>query len=189
MSTHTLPPRERILTAAGELFYREGLRGVGVERIAAVAETTKMALYRHFTSKDELIGEWLSGIVRYYDKLWKQIEGEHPDDPRKQLQALAVWTVGRCTSPDSRGCALVNSLAELPDPTHPARKIIDAHKTAQLQRVEKLCRRAALPDPAGTALALHIAFEGAQVAAQSLGRERVAKSLRKIVDAHLSRSE
>ncbi|MET0261853.1 MAG: TetR/AcrR family transcriptional regulator [Rariglobus sp.] len=189
MSSHTSPPRDRILAAAGELFYREGLRGVGVERIAAVAETTKMALYRHFSSKDELIGEWLSGIVRYYDDLWKQIESEHPDDPKMQLHALGAWTVGRCTSPESRGCALVNSLAELPDPSHPARKIIDAHKVAQLQRVEKLCRRAGLPDPAGTALALHIAFEGAQVAAQSLGRERVAKSLRKIVDAQLARSE
>lgn len=189
MSTHTLPPRDRILAAAGELFYREGLRGVGVERIAAVAETTKMALYRHFTSKDELIGEWLSGIVHYYDELWKRIESEHPDDPKLQLQALGAWTIGRCTSPESRGCALVNSLAELPDPSHPARKIIDAHKVAQLQRVEKLCRRAGLPDPVGTALALHIAFEGAQVAAQSLGRERVAKALRKIVDAQLARSE
>lgn len=81
----------------------------------------------------------------------------------------------------------MNSLAELPDSSHPARKIIDAHKAAPLQRVEKLCPRAGLSDPAGTTLALHIAFERAQVAAQSLGRERVAKSLRKIVDAHLSR--
>lgn len=186
MSTPSLPPRERILATAAQLFYREGIRGVGVERIAADADTTKMSLYRHFASKDELIAEWLSGIVAYYDRLWEQIERDQPDNPRAQLQAMAAWVSGRCASPETRGCALVNSLAELPDATHPARKIIDAHKAAQLQRIEKLCRRAGLTDPTGTAMALHLAFEGAQVAAQSLGRERVAKSLKRLVESHLS---
>lgn len=189
MSTPSLPPRERILAAAEQLFYREGIRGVGVERIAADADTTKMSLYRHFASKDELISEWLTGIVRHYDQLWADLEREHPDDPQAQLLGLAAWFSGRCASPESRGCALVNSLAELPDPSHPARKLIDAHKAQQLLRIERLCRKAKLADPTGTAMALHLAFEGAQVAAQSLGRERVAKSLKRIVDDYLASEE
>ena len=48
-------PRARILTAAGELFYRHGIRAVGVEAIAQAARTNKMTLYRHFPSKDELV--------------------------------------------------------------------------------------------------------------------------------------
>ena len=54
-----IPPRERILAAAGELFYRNGIRAVGVDAIAEAAGTNKMTLYRHFTSKDELVAEYL----------------------------------------------------------------------------------------------------------------------------------
>ena len=54
-----IPPRERILAAAGDLFYRHGIRAVGVEAIAEAAGTNKMTLYRHFASKDELVAEYL----------------------------------------------------------------------------------------------------------------------------------
>ena len=54
-----IPPRDRILAAAGELFYRHGIRAVGVESIAEAAETNKMTLYRHFASMDELVAEYL----------------------------------------------------------------------------------------------------------------------------------
>jgi AcrR family transcriptional regulator len=189
MNNSPSSPRERILAAAERLFYREGIRGVGVERIAADADTTKMSLYRHFASKDDLIGEWLSGIVRQYEQLWADLERDYPDDPRAQLQGFAAWVSARCVSPENRGCALVNSLAELPDPSHPARKIIDAHKSSQLQRVERLCRKAGLADSSAVAMVLHLAFEGAQVASQSLGRERVAKSLKRLVDNALARGE
>src|SRR5260370_6786928 len=53
------PPRDRILAAAGELFYRHGIRAVGVEAIAEAAGTNKMTLYRHFSSKDALVAEYL----------------------------------------------------------------------------------------------------------------------------------
>src|SRR5258707_523483 len=54
-----IPPRERILSAAGDLFYHHGIRAVGVEAIAEAAGTNKMTLYRHFSSKDELVAECL----------------------------------------------------------------------------------------------------------------------------------
>ena len=59
----TLPVRERILVAAGDLFHKQGIRGVGVEAIAEAAQTNKMTLYRYFDSKDELIAE-KSALVR-----------------------------------------------------------------------------------------------------------------------------
>ena len=68
-----LPPRERILAAAGELFSKHGVRGVGVEAIADAADTNKMTLYRHFASKDELIAEWVRGIIAQKDEEWKQM--------------------------------------------------------------------------------------------------------------------
>src|SRR5260370_39887982 len=62
-----IPPRARILAAAGELFYREGIRAVGVEAIAEAAGTNKMTLYRHFASKDDLVAEYLRQRARHAD--------------------------------------------------------------------------------------------------------------------------
>ena len=59
-----VPPRERILAAASDLFYRLGVRAVGVEAIAAAAGTNKMTLYRHFPSKDALVAEYLRCLAR-----------------------------------------------------------------------------------------------------------------------------
>src|SRR3954470_1421087 len=80
-----IPPRQRILTAAADLFYRHGIRGVGVEAIAEAAGTNKMTLYRHFPSKDELIAEWARGIVAQKEGEWDEIAANHPKDPAAQL--------------------------------------------------------------------------------------------------------
>src|SRR5207237_9826871 len=80
-------PRDRILAAASDLFYRHGIRAVGVEAIAEAAGTNKMTLYRHFASKDELVAEYLRGLAQMVDGIWCELERKHPGDPRKQLVA------------------------------------------------------------------------------------------------------
>ena len=80
-----LPPRERIIAAAADLFLKQGIRGVGVEAIAEAAGTNKMTLYRHFASKDELIAEWSRGIVAQKEALWEELAAKYPDDPQQQL--------------------------------------------------------------------------------------------------------
>ena len=72
-----IPPRQRILEAADDLFRRIGIRGVGVEAIAEAAGTNKMTLYRHFASKDELIAEWVRGIVEKKEAEWDDIALTH----------------------------------------------------------------------------------------------------------------
>ncbi len=62
-----IPPRARILAVAGDLFYRHGIRAVGVEAIAEAAGTNKMTLYRHFASKDELVAEYLRQSAKLTD--------------------------------------------------------------------------------------------------------------------------
>src|SRR5688572_10785422 len=81
-----VPPRERILTAASDLFYRLGVRAVGVEAIAAAAGTNKMTLYRHFASKDALVAEYLRCLARDAGKFWDDLAAAHPGDPRGQLR-------------------------------------------------------------------------------------------------------
>src|ERR1700745_3343740 len=70
-------PRERIVTAACDLFYRHGIRAVGVDAIAEAAGTNKMTLYRHFSSKDELIAECLRRVGAKADALWDRLAPPH----------------------------------------------------------------------------------------------------------------
>src|SRR5436305_10867155 len=82
-----IPPRDRILAAASELFYRHGIRAVGVEAIAEAAGTNKMTLYRHFSSKDELVAEYLRALAGEAGGFWDALARAHPGHPRAQLTA------------------------------------------------------------------------------------------------------
>src|SRR5437879_8825202 len=78
-------PRERILTAALDLFYRHGIHSVGVDAIAETAATNKMTLYRHFDSKDLLVAECLREWAAEIDAAWDKNAKAHAGDPRAQL--------------------------------------------------------------------------------------------------------
>ena len=101
-----IPPRERIIAAARDLFYRHGIRAVGVEAIAEAAGTNKMTLYRHFESKGALVAEYLRGLATEKHGVWSALEAAHPGDPRAQLQAWLVEAARHVSDPRSRGCAL-----------------------------------------------------------------------------------
>ena len=166
-----VPPRERILTVARELFYRRGIHAVGVDAIAEAAGTNKMTLYRHFSSKDELVAACLRELAAEHNAAWDAVEAAHPGDP---LGELTAWLqhVGQWFIRESgRGCALANAAVELPDPNHPARKVVREHKSATRERLANLCRDARLRDPEAVASEAFLVCEGARVAAQSLGSD------------------
>src|ERR1041384_4299676 len=106
------PPRERIRAASGDLFYRLGIRAVGVEAIAEAAGTNKMTLYRHFTSKDELVAEYLRRLAAEATRFWDGLEEAHPGDPRAQLRAWLTAMQAHVLNTDRRGCALANAAVE-----------------------------------------------------------------------------
>src|SRR3974390_3300163 len=103
------PPRERILTAAADLFYRHGIRAVGVESIAEAAATNKMTLYRHFASKDELVAEYLRRLADKASSLWDKLAAEHPGDSRAQLRGWLREMAGHVGNGDERGCPLADA--------------------------------------------------------------------------------
>src|ERR1700730_11491135 len=84
--TEKTPPRQRLLAVAADLLYRHGIRAVGVDAIAEAAGTNKMTLYRHFTSKDELVAEYLRQEAGKADAYWQSLESEHPGDPLAQVR-------------------------------------------------------------------------------------------------------
>src|SRR5436309_14026324 len=99
------PPRERILAAASDLFYRHGIRAVGVEAIAEAADTNKMTLYRHFSSKDELVAECLRQSAKTADACWERLQKLHPGDELAQLGAWFREMADHVADADERGCA------------------------------------------------------------------------------------
>ncbi len=163
-----LPPRERILAAASDLFYRQGIRAVGVDAIAEAAGTNKMTLYRHFESKDALVAEYLRRLSSKSAQFWAHIEREYPGDYRKQLGAWLEAAGKDANDPQGRGCALANAAVELADKDHPGRRVIEEHKHAQRDRLAKLCSDAGLSQPEMLADELFMLLEGARVCCQSM---------------------
>ncbi|NUV77078.1 TetR/AcrR family transcriptional regulator [Streptomyces fungicidicus] len=183
-----LPPRERILDAAEELFQSEGIRRVSVQAIAEKAATTKMAIYRHFETKDALVAEWMRIVAAGYQAAFDRVEAEHPGRPREQIVGLARFIAEGLSALSHRGCPFINSLAELPDRAHPARQVIEEHKAHQTRRLVGMCAEAGLPDPEQAAAEITFVLEGAQVSTQngSIGRagDRLVSIVEGIVDRH-----
>jgi AcrR family transcriptional regulator len=181
-----IPPRERLLAVAADLFYRHGIRAVGVEAIAEAAGTNKMTLYRHFPSKDELVAEYLRQVAKGADRCWQVYEGTHPGDPLAQLRAWLADMADHLANPGERGCALANAAVELPDKAHPARRVIEDYKIAQRNRLIDLCLRAGLSDPERLADELHLLLEGARVTAQSVGANGLGARLTRMGEAMIT---
>ena len=183
------PPRARILRAARELFYRHGIHAVGVDAVAEAAGTNKMTLYRHFKSKDELIAECLKDRGRELKAAWIAIAAAHHGDPRGQLFAwLDRLAEFKLEHAEMRGCAFLNAAIELPDPNHPARRVIESIKSRHHSKLVELCRAAGLRDPELLADELFLLAEGARVSVQSVGLDgpaaRLAEMFRRVVAAH-----
>jgi AcrR family transcriptional regulator len=180
-------PRERIVAAACDLFYRHGIRAVGVEAIAEAAGTNKMTLYRHFSSKDELVAECLRRVAAKADALWDRIEADHADDPRAQLNAWVAAMAGHLVSAGERGCAMCNAAVELPDRSHPARGVIEAFKSGQRARLARLCATAGAAHAELLADELFLLAEGARVSLQSVGPEGPAGRFTRMAEAIIVR--
>ena len=182
--------RERVFRTASELFYRRGIRAVGVETIAAEANTTKMSLYRNFPSKDELVAEWLRDHDVRFWQTWDALSRRNRDDPRKQLKAAFDLLARHVAEPGARGCPMANAAVEITERDHPARKVIEAHKAKLRARLAELCARTGARDSRLLADQLFLLMEGAQVSSQTPGARlpalNVARAAGALVAAHLS---
>src|SRR6202011_1144278 len=117
------PMKERILETADRLFYRRGIRAVGVDTIAAEIGISKRTLYNHFPSKDELIAAYLA----------RRFVQPHPSDKPAAEQILGTFDSleRRFASKDFRGCPFVNAVAELGPEDRAVKKIAIAFKESR----------------------------------------------------------
>jgi len=157
--------RDRILTVASDLFYREGIRAVGIDRIIAEAGVAKASLYANFRSKDDLVVAYLT-LLR---ELWQaEVDAELAEvgDPAAGIRRLFELVVDDFDDPGFRGCPFTNAATEHPDRAHPSRRVTDDYRAWLRQRFGDLARAAGLADPAGVAAELVLLYDGACVSAK-----------------------
>jgi len=174
---------DRILSTAGELFYREGSRAIGVDEIVARAGATKPSLYRAFGSKDQLIAAYLEGQGQY---MWSFVEAAvaaHPDDPRAQLLTYMEGLGERTTKKSYRGCGLSNAAVEYPDAEHPGRAVAVAYKTKMRGWLRDCAKAMDAKKPKRLADELMLLIEGAFITAQLFGPDGPAGAARGAAEA------
>jgi AcrR family transcriptional regulator len=148
------------LEVASDLFYREGIRAVGVDTVSERAGVSKRTLYNRFGGKDRLVAEYL----RRRDERWRAyLQGVTGDAVEPSERLLAVFGAYRewLAEGDFRGCAFANAMAELPDSEHPARVVAQEHKESIRDYLAAVARDARFDEPEVLAERLLILLEGA----------------------------
>ena len=156
----TAPAKLRILETANVLFYDDGIRTVGVDRLISASSVTKATFYKHYGSKDRLIAEYI-GHRHRLEAEWLSDLAAQTDDSTQVLRSLQESIVGLITGPGFRGCAFLNAAAEFPDATHPVRRAVERHREWYLDVYEQLLRRMGHPMPGDAADDLMLARDGA----------------------------
>ncbi|TWF82102.1 TetR family transcriptional regulator [Pseudonocardia hierapolitana] len=156
------PVRERILAAANEHFYAEGIRAVSADRLIAAAGVSKVTFYRHFPSKDDLVLAYLEGRAAVERQALEQFR-DQAGDACDTLLAIARGIADISCSPGFRGCPFINAAAEFADPAHPARRAIAAHRAWFATFLKDLLGEMAIHDRETVADQLIILRDGAMV--------------------------
>ncbi|MEV4060474.1 TetR/AcrR family transcriptional regulator [Nonomuraea dietziae] len=169
--------RERLLTTADDLFYAEGIRAVGVERILSVSGVGRASFYRHFPSKDDLV----VAVLRRRDEAWRAWLTERVDalggQPLNVFDALAE----RFARADFRGCAFINTMVETADPASAAHRAAAEHKERVTDYVADL-----LDDRAELAGSFVLLMDGAIVTAVRERSTAPAHHARAVAEALLN---
>jgi AcrR family transcriptional regulator len=166
--------REKILTTASHLFQTQGINSTGVDAIVAAAGTTKMTLYKHFRSKENLILEVL-------EEGHKDFQASQPSE---KLQKLFDFIEEWVTSPNFRGMGFIKASAEFPSEASPVHQLSSEQSRQFKQYISSLAHEANIQDADGLALQLSLLFEGAVQAEQMIrgsGAMTYAKKAAKIL--------
>jgi AcrR family transcriptional regulator len=155
--------RERILNVAGPLFYREGYRAIGIDRVIAEADVAKATFYKHFPSKDDLIVAW---IALAEDRSAKAMP---PDDGPEPLTAYVTQMIALARQGGCMGCTYQGTASEFHDPAHPAHAAAMGVKTRVIDSLEARARAQGLTQPRQTAEAVFLFLEGVWASVRMFG--------------------
>jgi AcrR family transcriptional regulator len=178
--------RARILEAAARLFYRRGIRAVSVDELAESASVTKVTVYKHFRSKDNLIASCLHMLDdRFFTWFVTEVEARS-EDPHERLLAVFDVLDRWFRRPNYRGCAFINATVELAEPTHPAHTAVLSHKDRSRAYFRELAVAAGVDNPDDLSDQWMLLSEGATVTALVEDDRHAARRARKAAEALLA---
>lgn len=177
MATRTTPSgaseaRERLLRAASELFYREGIHSVGVDRILAEAGVTRATFYRHFPSKEDLVEAYLGVEDAQIRATFAAAEASGAE-PRQLVDLVIAGLAEDVARHHTRGCPFINAAAEYPDADSPVRHAVGTHRAWFRAELEAVLDAAGVADAAGAAAQLVLLRDAAMVGGYLDGWDRV----------------
>ncbi|MBV6715526.1 TetR/AcrR family transcriptional regulator [Paenibacillus chitinolyticus] len=152
--------RDRILRVASELFYMEGIRAVGIDRIIKESGVAKASFYRSFATKDDLAVAYLESRDELKVEKLEKLRQLYPNSPKEQLDTLIRDVTEQMGMPDYRGCPFLNAAVEFPDPDHPAHiKLLDIQRSFW-SRVLELAREGGARQPEELTAQLRMLYDG-----------------------------
>ena len=163
-TTDKASPRDRLLEAAAELFYRDGV-SIGVEALCRSAGVSKRSMYQLFDSKDEMLAASLERRRPWYEAQMIGPAGTVPATPRERIRYVFERTAEASLSPDYRGCPYLAVLVELKDPEHPASAVARAVKDRLQSFFREQAEQGGAADPEVLARQLMLVFDGASARA------------------------
>lgn len=175
--------REHILATASDLFYRRGVRAVGVDLVIQEAGVAKTSLYRYFPTKDDLIVAFLEREDADLWSVWDAVARQNADDPLTELEAHMRWIGERLSRSNYRGCPQINVAAEFAEPDHPARQVARSHMHTLRARLAAIALRLDVPRPQELAAQLALLVNGAFVSSELLAPEEATSTLLASVQA------
>ena len=171
-SDGTSAARERLLRTASELFYREGIHAVGVDRIVAEAGVTRATFYRHFPGKEDLVEAYLGVEDANIRGAFEAAEASGAE-PRQLVGLVIDGLADDVARHHTRGCPFINAAAEYPDPDSAVRISVAKHRAWFRSTLEELLTAAEAPDPEAAAAELVLARDAAMVGGYLDGWDRV----------------
>jgi AcrR family transcriptional regulator len=162
--TRTTSPRDRLLETAAALFYREGINGVGVDRVLAEAGVTRATMYRHFAGKEALVVAYLEREDANLRDLFARA-GASGASPQQLVDLVIEGIAEDVTRFHTRGCPFINAAAEFPDPDSEVRQVVRRHRDWFRATLAEVVRGAGIADPEDKAAALVLLRDAALVGA------------------------
>ncbi len=181
--------RDELVDIASALFYEQGYGATGIKQIIETAGIAKGTFYSHFSSKEEVGLAWLKNRHSEWNT-WLEKQLGTGKSPKSHLVSLFDFLEGWMSDCDFRGCAFLNTLAEVPDPENPMRQEILAHKKGLQAKIQAMTTRhfddrpPAFSKQKGTLIFL--LFEGALIEAQNFRDLSPIVSARKELKALLA---
>jgi len=168
---------ERIIEAAADLFYTQGIRAVSAEKIIARVGITKVTFYRHFPTKDDLIVAYLERRAKWERDAVAAARQAAGGNVSEVFHIVAEGIGAESCSPGFRGCPFINAAAEYADAEHPVRQVVDTHRRWFKGAIEEMLQEIGVTDVSDVADQLVMLRDGAMVAGYLGDPQTLARSL------------